>query len=117
MPKQTPSVMSAEGAQCSCAVGHPAAPDLVDLNDFIDLILSQSLKFLSRPRASARHSRSLAEARLWSTPAAGGSQSRLSLGIVNQQSWLSLGRGAVLVASLRFSNANALSSHTAQAGA
>ena len=70
MPKQAPSAMSAEGAQCSCAVGHPAAPDLVDLNDFIDLILSQSLKFLSRPRASARHSRSLAEARLWHNPSA-----------------------------------------------
>ena len=64
MPKQAPSAMSAEGAQCSCAVGHPAAPDLVDLNDFIDLILSQSLKFLSRPRASARPSRSLADTAL-----------------------------------------------------
>ena len=45
MPKQTPSVMSAEGAQCSCAVGHPAAPDLVDLNDFNDLIHPSITKF------------------------------------------------------------------------
>ena len=62
MPKQTPSAMSAEGAQCSCAVGHPAAPDPIDLNDFIDLILSLSLKFLSRPRASARSAKCLLEA-------------------------------------------------------